>query len=164
MFIIPQMVPFSSLTLDRGNFSWRLSTLAFGLDKNVLVNWPNGKLLKKLPPSSVLFLLRSSRNRSLSLGRECWVCKWCWRKRVFVHSSSRSPWGPFTWLPKYCHQGQRVATPFSSLYENGEIWWSDSGMYMLDLTSQFTFIDSSTRGLRNHRWSCSVFTVSAIYI
>ena len=49
------------------------NTPVFGLDRNGLDNWPSGKLPKKLPFSFVLSLLWSSQNRSLSLGRECWV-------------------------------------------------------------------------------------------
>lgn len=45
----------------------------------LMCSWLSGRQLRKLLLSSVLYLWKNSPNRSLSLGKECWIhLRWVW--------------------------------------------------------------------------------------
>ena len=85
------------------NCSSKLFTQAFRLVRNVLGSWLSGKQPKKLPRWYARYPSKNNPNRSLSLGRTCWVCAFYLMRSCWFDISTRSSWGSFAWLPEYCH-------------------------------------------------------------
>lgn len=157
------MVLYSSSTLAPVSCFWRSFTPASGLVRSVLVNWPNGKLLKKLLPLFAHFPLKNNPNKSSLPVRACLVRELCEVKSScpYWYSWFQTPWR-FTCLISRILSSKAVNCSCPSRlvwrWRNLVIWsWYDTYAYLkfwLEANRDIARDPTSDGAIQSLWWGC----------